>query len=230
MPHPRGGYSIRRMGNVSVLGRAVPERAPQNPPCSRRRCVPEVPYMDARSRADRRAGDGERLVTTHGALFRSWLAHRRPMPTQRERVAMVTRPCRLGYTVARPSLDRQHWMDQLLDSEDRVRQSNDGKADQRRENRDRGDPTRLLELTKLPVGHIRLSSSCSTTQPYDPSKQAPEDGCYAEEHKHGHHQQTRSPTGRVARLIIRFIIPRVRTEQGRRQRPCGVPPRLHQGA
>ena len=104
-------------------------------------------------------------------------------------------------------------MDQLLDSEDHIRQSNDRKADQRRDNRDRGDPIRLLELTKLPVGHIRLSSNCSKTQPYDPSKQTPEEGCYAEEHKHGHHQQTRSPTGRVARLII----PRVRTEQGRQE-------------
>jgi len=110
-------------------------------------------------------------------------------------------------------------MDQLLDSEDHIRQSNDRKADQRRDNRYRGDPIRLLELTKLPVGHIRLSSNCSKTQPYDPSKQTPEEGCYAEEHKHGHRQQT-SPTGRVARLIF----PRVRTEQGRRQRPCGVPP------
>ena len=111
-------------------------------------------------------------------------------------------------------------MDQLLDSEDHIRQSDDRKADQRRDYRDRGDPIRLLELTKLPVGHIRLSSNCSKSQLYDPSKQTPEEGCYAEEHKHGHHQQTRSPTGRVARLII----PRVRTEQGRRQRPCGVPP------
>jgi hypothetical protein len=97
--------------------------------------------------------------------------------------------------------------DWFLVSEDHVREPNDRKAGQRRDNRDRGDPIRLLELTKLPVGHIRLSSNCSTTQPYDPSKQTPDEGCYAEEHKHGHHQQTRSPTGSVARLIIRFIMP-----------------------
>ena len=119
-------------------------------------------------------------------------------------------------------------MDQLLDSEDHIRQSNDRKADQRRDNRDRGDPIRLLELTELPVGHIRLSSNCSKTQPYDPSNQTPEEGRYAEEHEHGHHQQTRSPTGRVARLIIWFIIPRVRTEQvddtpGRRSALGGLP-------
>ena len=52
-----------------------------------------------------------------------------------------------GCTTARPSLDRQQWMDQLLDPEDHIRQSNDCKTDQRRDNRDRGDPTRLLELT-----------------------------------------------------------------------------------
>ena len=74
------------------------------------------------------------------------------------------------------------------------------------------------------------TSGCRATarrrSPTIPLKQTPEEGCYAEEHKHGHHQQTRSPTGRVARPII----PRVRTEQGRRQRPCGVPPQLLQSA
>jgi hypothetical protein len=108
-------------------------------------------------------------------------------------------------------------MKYLLDSEGHIRQSNDRKADQRRDNRDRGDPIGLLQLTKVPVGHIRLSSSCSKTQPYDRSKQTPEQRCYAEEHKHGHHQQT-FPTSRVADLII----PRDRTQQGPRQCSCGV--------
>ena len=89
-------------------------------------------------------------------------------------------------------------MDQLLDSEGHIRESNDRKADERRDNSDRGDPIRLLELTKLPVGHIRLSNNCSKTQPYDPSKQTREEGCYAEEHKHGHHQQTSQPAELLA--------------------------------
>ena len=89
-----------------------------------------------------------------------------------------------------------------LESEDQIRQSNDCQTDQRCDNRDRGDPIRLLELTELPVGHVRLPSNCSKSQPYDPSKQTPEEGRYAEEHKRGHHQQARSPNGRVARLII----------------------------
>jgi hypothetical protein len=89
-------------------------------------------------------------------------------------------------------------IDRLLDWEDHVRHSNHRQADQRRDNRDRGDPIRLLELAKLPFGHIRLSGNCSTTQPYDPSKQTPEEGCYAEEHKHGHHQQTSQPAELLA--------------------------------
>jgi hypothetical protein len=104
-------------------------------------------------------------------------------------------------------------------SEDHIGQSNDCKTDQRRDNRDRGDPIRLLELAQLRVGHITPSSGCSTAQPDDPSKQTSEESRNAEEHKRGHHQKTRAPTRRAARLVIGFIVPQVRTEHGRRQRP-----------
>ena len=80
----------------------------------------------------------------------------------------------------------------LLDSEKHNRQSNDCETDHRGDDRDRGDPIRLLQLTKLCVGHIGLSSGRSKAHPYDRQNQTPDEGRYAEEHNRGHHQQSRS--------------------------------------
>jgi hypothetical protein len=64
-----------------------------------------------------------------------------------------------------------------------VRRSDDREAEQRRDDRDRGDSLRLPELAELAVGRSGMSSSCSKTQRHHRSNQTPTEGCGTEKSK-----------------------------------------------